>query len=164
MCQVRVCREDIPLGKYLYLQLPLPILDYPSISQIFHVLFPPTQSISTTTTNKRSTTLGMADESTPTASGGKVDLTDGESKLFLSIMKHLSSDIQVRLQHRCMDFLGRYTYTIYQFDADAVAAELNYKDGSIVKTRWGQIKRKVSCPRPRSCASTETRADRLNLL
>ncbi|KAK5167408.1 uncharacterized protein LTR77_007107 [Saxophila tyrrhenica] len=51
-----------------------------------------------------------------------VNFTDGESKLFVSIVSNLTGDIQ--------------------FDADKVAAELGYKDGNIVKTRWGQIKRK----------------------
>lgn len=29
---------------------------------------------------------------------------------------------------------------VHQFDADAVAKELGYKDGKIVKTRWSQVK------------------------
>ncbi|KAK3716865.1 hypothetical protein LTR37_006215 [Vermiconidia calcicola] len=52
----------------------------------------------------------------------KITFTEGESSLLMAIMQNLTSEIQ--------------------FDADAIAQQLGYKDGSIVKTRWGQIKRK----------------------
>ncbi|KAK3676522.1 hypothetical protein LTR78_003798 [Recurvomyces mirabilis] len=48
--------------------------------------------------------------------------TDGETKLLMCMIKHLQGDIPT--------------------DYDAVAAEMGYKDASIAKTRWGQIKRK----------------------
>ncbi|KAF2158119.1 hypothetical protein K461DRAFT_318109 [Myriangium duriaei CBS 260.36] len=48
--------------------------------------------------------------------------TSGESKLLLSIIKHLEGDIATNWQ--------------------AVAAECGYKDQSIARTRWGQIRKK----------------------
>ncbi|TKA22648.1 hypothetical protein B0A50_07657 [Salinomyces thailandicus] len=57
------------------------------------------------------------EEETPTTG-----FTAGETKLLMCLIKHLKGDLPS--------------------DFDAVAAELGYKDGAIVKTRWGQIKRK----------------------
>ncbi|KAK4985484.1 hypothetical protein LTR66_008155 [Elasticomyces elasticus] len=60
----------------------------------------------------------MAEE----ASRSDVVFNARETKLLVSMMKHMQADPSV--------------------DYDAVASELGYKDGSIVKTRWNQIKRK----------------------
>ncbi|KAK5115905.1 hypothetical protein LTR62_000361 [Meristemomyces frigidus] len=69
-------------------------------------------------------------------------ITAGESKLILSMIKHLKGDIQT--------------------DYDAVAQELGYKDASIARTRWGQIKRKwitadggKASPKKRKGAATD---------
>ncbi|KAK4570079.1 hypothetical protein LTR86_003049 [Recurvomyces mirabilis] len=68
--------------------------------------------------------------------------TDGETKLLMCMIKHLHGDIPT--------------------DYDAVAAEMGYKDASIAKTRWGQIKRKKinadgdkPTPKKRKGATTE---------
>ncbi|RMZ14401.1 hypothetical protein D0864_00188 [Hortaea werneckii] len=49
--------------------------------------------------------------------------TDGEAKLLMCMLKHLKD--------------GNLNT-----DFEAVAAELGYKDASVAKTRWGQIKKK----------------------
>ena len=78
----------------------------------------------------------MAEETSTT---GAISFTEPESKLLIAIMQNLTSDIQVRAF--ILGALVSIANTC-QFDADTIATQLGYKDGSIVKARWGQIKRK----------------------
>lgn len=66
--------------------------------------------------------------------------TDGEAKLLMCMLKHLKDgNLNVR-KAEC----DRYHHLLIycKTDFEAVAAELGYKDASVAKTRWGQIKKK----------------------
>ncbi|GAB7343831.1 hypothetical protein MBLNU457_1799t1 [Dothideomycetes sp. NU457] len=67
----------------------------------------------------------MSDEIETT---GSTSFTAGETKLLISIMSNLQGDLSA--------------------DWAAVATENNYKDASIAKTRWNQIRRKKIAPSP----------------
>ena len=66
--------------------------------------------------------------------------TTDENKIITCIMKHLKGDIQV--SRRAIRHHNITTDTTSQADLEAVACELGYKDASVAKTRWNQIKRK----------------------
>ena len=77
------------------------------------------------------------DDSTMTKS---ITFTEGESKLVMAIMRCSTGDVQV--PRRKSRSNSPSTTDCHQFDADAVAAELGYKSGVVVKARWSQIKTK----------------------
>lgn len=78
------------------------------------------------------------EEETPTTG-----FTAGETKLLMCLIKHLKGDLPVSPSPPSLSKPKEISLTkLTQSDFDAVAAELGYKDGAIVKTRWGQIKRK----------------------
>ncbi|KAK3048692.1 hypothetical protein LTR09_010001 [Extremus antarcticus] len=61
-------------------------------------------------------------ETEQTSESKGIELTAAESKFVLAVMANLTSDIQ--------------------FNADAIAAQMGYKDAAIVRARWNTIKRK----------------------
>ncbi|GAM86767.1 hypothetical protein ANO11243_047870 [Dothideomycetidae sp. 11243] len=71
---------------------------------------------------------------------GKTDsnFTTGEQKLLLSILAHLQGEIAVSPPHHILTF----KLTLVETDWNGVAAECGYKDSSIAKIRWRQIRNK----------------------
>jgi len=89
----------------------------------------------------------MSDDNETT--GGSTSFTPAESKLLISIMANLQGDLNVSdlyihsARHQIENFPIRHrSPNNAQADWATVATENNYKDASIAKTRWGQIRRK----------------------
>ena len=78
----------------------------------------------------------MADENATEAK--MVNFTPAETKFLLCALKNVEGGFKVlKLKLRCVTWL----LTTLQFNADAVAAELGFKDGNVARVRWNRINR-----------------------